>query len=248
MPRSMPLPRPGMLRLAAILLPALLLLGACGGASGGGGGGGGSATPLTTLAGPVIGYSFPTPATLQAFSPMDGSQLAAGTLSASAAAATMNANLTPIGLIPGDAFGYFAGCGGVSFTPSSVGITAVVALGVADSLGLFGALFHTSAANPRIGDRVIVYFAATGAATISGSCIADGVLSSYEMSLRRGWNPVEVTITNVDLFGNPIALGWRSVSTVPSDVRWTYLPLDALLLDAQPRSGWWTALPHALPR
>ena len=221
----------------------LLALSACGGA--GGGGGGDNTSPLSSLAGRAIGYPLTAAASLQAFSPADGAQLAAGTVSGGPAGASFTATLTPIGVIPASAFGYFDGCGNVTVTPNDVGVTAVLGLGVADSQGLFGVLLHTTSPTLTVGDSAVVYLAATKSANVTGSCVVDGVNHTYAITLSRGWTRVETTVTALDAFGQAAAATWRSVAAAPANAEWYYTPISLLSASAEADTAWSKVL--ALP-
>jgi len=206
-------------RLITFFLAAILAVGlsACGGSGGGvAGGGSGGTSALSSISGTVLGYPYNSSAIIQGFAIEDGAQLASGTLNRAGTSTSFSANFTAIDLVPSSAYVNPFFCNNAVVTPSSAMTTGLFIVRVADTGGVFGELLNTTmapnAVSATTSDRLYVYILADRATTITGNC-ADGVSTTFDMNLRRGWNRVEGTFTLIDGFGAPIAVTWRATES-----------------------------------
>lgn len=210
------------------LVALVALLTACGTSEPHTGGGGSTASSIN---GVLVGYPYAGSATVQAFAPEDGSQLAGGTLFPGPNA-RVEAALTVPPNVPVSAYVVPSFCNGVTVSPATTRTTGVVALGVRDSGGLFGMLMR-STFNPnsnvtRVGDTLYVYLLSNTTSSVRGNCVQDGLSYSYDISLRNGWTAVSGRVTALDSFGNPSSIVYTT-DTAASTAPWYFTDVSFVL-------------------
>lgn len=213
--------------IVALVSFALFASACSGGGNENGDAGGGSS--FTSISGSVVGYPYKGTASVQAFAPNDGAQLLSGTLQ-SPPAPRVQGTLTPLDLIPASSFANPYFCNATTVSPRSLRTTGVIAVGVADSGGVFGLLVRATTNDPyssaSVGDRLHGFVVATSSGSVSGNCVVDGLNATYDIDLDRGWNDLSARIDAVDSLGQPVAVTYTSEAPLAS-ATWYYSDLPS---------------------
>jgi hypothetical protein len=192
MPQTAPLQRA--LPHLALLFSTSLLISACGGGGAGGSPTGGESS-LTSVSGVVADYPFSSDAQLSAVAlEVDNLTLATGNVRAGNPA-RVTLELLPASLIPARELQQLEPpCDGATLSDPNTRATAFTGVDVLQGTRLLGSLVHGDGDLDldagALSLTVYLYMFSDRPARFSGTCVEEGVVASYNLTLQRGWNIV----------------------------------------------------------